>query len=264
MGTSTAPALYYLVLVSEDPPKTYALTQDYVHIGRSRQNEIVVDNPHVSRVHARIIRQKEVFILEDLNSTNGTFVNERRVMHPVVLQVGDRIRLGPEVVFQFVGPETDLEPTRVVPVVGTQAPQETGRERPMEERPLPVASAPVPTRTGPVVPPPPAHSPTPSGAETRDDSLPSPTLQPHVATPASGPARSGSPSPEAEPTMPRLSPTEREIVYTPRRRFPAWLWGLLALSVFACGMCMGWLWWVDATNQWCAYTLFRMLLPGCP
>ncbi len=237
MNTS---ALYYLVLVSEDPPKTYALTQDYIHIGRSRQNEIVVDNPHVSRIHARLIRQKDVYILEDLNSTNGTFVNERRVMHPVVLQVGDRIRLGPEVVFRFTGPEADLEPTRVVPVA----------ERPAEEITSPGMPRPIPAM-------PPAAPTTPGGPVEGFQPKPGghPTARPMPATPAGTVTR---------PHPPMTAAPGREILYTPRRRFPAWAWGCLAVMVTLCGVCTGWLWWVDATNQWCAYTLFRMLLPGCP
>ena len=61
-----------------------------VKIGRVPDNTILIDNPAVSSHHARIFRDTDNFILEDLQSTNGTYVNGRRVAE-VVLNDGDRI-----------------------------------------------------------------------------------------------------------------------------------------------------------------------------
>lgn len=225
--------LYTLVLTSETPPKTFPLTQAYVHIGRSQQNDIVIENPHISRIHARLIRQKDVYILEDLNSTNGTFLNGRRIMHPVVLQPGDRIRLGPEVELQFMGPEADLAPTVLAPIAEGEP---SAGEMPMvvQEPPFPSPPAPGVAKVPEVLERPEAPSPSTAVLET-------PPMQ-------TGPS----------------SPPGREIVYTPQRSIPWWLLGCVGAFSVACGVCAAWLWWVDVNRLWCTYALFRWLLPGCP
>ncbi len=242
--------LYYLVVISEDPPRTFALTQDYVYIGRSRQNDIVVDNPHISRVHARLIRQKEVYILEDLNSTNGTFLNERRVVHPVVLQPGDQIRLGPEVVLRFSGPEADLEPTVLAPVT-----ERTEPPSPVEE----------PTLVGPKDFPqrPPLLSSAGSMPTTPQSPVHGGTVSAPPPVEVTG-SVSGEPVPASTVSPVGSGAEGREIVFTPQRRVPWWMVGCLGALSVACGFCAAWLWWVDANRLWCSYAFFRWLLPGCP
>ncbi len=72
-------------------------------IGRGPDNAIVVNDHQVSRVHAEISCEDEGWMLTDLNSTNGTFLNEVRVMgQPVRLHPGDTIRLGPVASFTVV------------------------------------------------------------------------------------------------------------------------------------------------------------------
>ncbi len=61
----------------------------------------MIDNPQVSRAHARIFRQGSSYRVEDLGSTNGTFVNDRRIDGPQALEDGDRIRFGEEVVVRL-------------------------------------------------------------------------------------------------------------------------------------------------------------------
>jgi len=51
----------------------------------------------ISRQHARIIRRGQNLWLEDLNSTNGTYLNGQRIFEPVLLRAGDEIRLGASV-----------------------------------------------------------------------------------------------------------------------------------------------------------------------
>jgi pSer/pThr/pTyr-binding forkhead associated (FHA) protein len=62
-------------------------------IGRSRDCEIVIDDPNVSRRHAEIRKTIEGWMVVDLGSTNGVKVNGRRV-HEEVLSPGDEITLG--------------------------------------------------------------------------------------------------------------------------------------------------------------------------
>ncbi|NET60432.1 MAG: FHA domain-containing protein [Symploca sp. SIO2E6] len=64
-------------------------------IGRDSLNDMVIDYPTVSRFHAQIKRQNGSFVLFNLNSTNGTFVNGKQVVAKKILRVGDTISIGP-------------------------------------------------------------------------------------------------------------------------------------------------------------------------
>lgn len=58
---------------------TFKIDKDEITIGRNRTNDITIDNLAVSDRHARIVRDKTGYFLEDLGSTNGTFVDGRRI-----------------------------------------------------------------------------------------------------------------------------------------------------------------------------------------
>jgi pSer/pThr/pTyr-binding forkhead associated (FHA) protein len=64
-------------------------------IGRANDNDLILKNmPSVSRRHAEIYQLAGLVYIEDLNSTNGTYVNGQRISGPVALKNGDRILLG--------------------------------------------------------------------------------------------------------------------------------------------------------------------------
>jgi hypothetical protein len=65
-------------------------------IGAAPECDIIVDHPTVSGRHCRITRTADGFLLEDLNSTNGTFVNGTRLSSPLSVTSTDEIKLGPE------------------------------------------------------------------------------------------------------------------------------------------------------------------------
>jgi hypothetical protein len=65
-----------------------------VTLGRSRQSDVMVDDPNVSRSHAEIRPRGGSWVVSDLNSTNGTRLNGRRLQGPEVLKPGDEIELG--------------------------------------------------------------------------------------------------------------------------------------------------------------------------
>ncbi len=67
-----------------------------VTIGRSKDNNIVIDNLAVSRNHARIRIEGNTFFLDDLESANGTFINNRKIDR-YELNHGDRISIGKHV-----------------------------------------------------------------------------------------------------------------------------------------------------------------------
>lgn len=70
-----APASLTLLTVTGAVSHVYPLNQPEVLLGRSEQSDIALADPGVSRNHARIIREGDDFIVEDLRSTNGTEVN---------------------------------------------------------------------------------------------------------------------------------------------------------------------------------------------
>ena len=57
----------------------FKIDQDEVIIGRDSDNDVQIDNVAVSREHAKIIRGPNSYLIEDLNSTNGTFVNGKKI-----------------------------------------------------------------------------------------------------------------------------------------------------------------------------------------
>lgn len=63
-------------------------------IGRDAEADVVIDDPEVSRYHARVVIESDRVTIEDLGSKNGTFVGENRIDSPVELRDGDEVRLG--------------------------------------------------------------------------------------------------------------------------------------------------------------------------
>jgi hypothetical protein len=72
-----------------------------VSIGRHANNQILIDDPMVSRHHARLVWRGNTFLLEDLGSANGTWVNNVRITSPVALRAGDLIGLSQEILLAF-------------------------------------------------------------------------------------------------------------------------------------------------------------------
>jgi hypothetical protein len=74
--------------------KRMALGEAGVTVGRSRQCDVVIDDPNVSRRHAELRPRGGSWVLTDLGSTNGSRVNGRTVSGPTVVKPGDEIELG--------------------------------------------------------------------------------------------------------------------------------------------------------------------------
>lgn len=67
---------------------------DVVVLGRSDETDVVLDDPYASDFHLRLVSQEDGMMLHDLGSTNGTYVNGRRVSAPTMLKRGDTIQVG--------------------------------------------------------------------------------------------------------------------------------------------------------------------------
>lgn len=83
-----------------------------LRIGRSRNNDLVLEDGNVSRYHAVMIASEAGIVLSDLASLNGTFANHRRITTPLDLNNGDRISLGENnavFIVEFQSASTDRE-----------------------------------------------------------------------------------------------------------------------------------------------------------
>ena len=106
-------------------------------IGRAEDNDLTLTDPKVSRHHARIQRQGTTFVLTDLESANGTWVNDVFLTGAHTLEHGDRIQIG-DTELRYRVPGRDSEDT----LIGT----------------LPVTALPTVTQPQPLVVPPPSES----------------------------------------------------------------------------------------------------------
>ena len=83
-----------LFVRSENQQGTEIEVTDVTVLGRSDESDLVLDDPYASDFHMRLVAQEEGITLHDLGSTNGTYVNGRRVTAPTALRRGDTIQVG--------------------------------------------------------------------------------------------------------------------------------------------------------------------------
>jgi hypothetical protein len=102
-----APKYSHAMLVKKDreglgSDKKFDLFLDEVYIGSSTAAHIPVRDPAISPIHAKIKRIDNKFILFDLMSVAGTYLNGKKVLRPMPLRHNDEIRMG-HTIFRFVG-----------------------------------------------------------------------------------------------------------------------------------------------------------------
>lgn len=144
---------YRLVLRSgPNAGQVTSLEQAEIIIGRDLTNAVVVSDVEVSRRHARMVLQGNNYILEDLGSTNGTFVNGERLVGPYVLHGGEIVGTGEKTTFLYEviaqDPDATVMGAAAIPVA----------------RPTAVATPPPFMATPPVAAPPPVATPPPAYA----------------------------------------------------------------------------------------------------
>jgi len=67
---------------------------DEITVGRAAGCQVTVDDTYVSQLHARVFTRENQLYVEDLGSTNGTYLNRVKVAGPMVMQKGDRLQVG--------------------------------------------------------------------------------------------------------------------------------------------------------------------------
>ncbi len=101
----------------------YLLPGDESTIGRSASNSIVLPFAEISRKHARVWQEEESTFLEDLGSTNGTFVNDTRLTGRIALYDGDEIQIGDAFRLLVASPEGLTRPISVPSTAAVQSPK---------------------------------------------------------------------------------------------------------------------------------------------
>src|SRR5262249_55466770 len=92
---------YLIVLAGSNVGEMYKISGEAMVIGRCQQAEVLIIDEGISRRHARLVVEEGQVRIEDLGSTNGTYVNGVRVLSDEVLQDGDKIQIGSTTILKF-------------------------------------------------------------------------------------------------------------------------------------------------------------------
>lgn len=95
------------------PGQVFELNKAEINVGRDISNDFVINDAEVSRKHARLILEGTRYRIEDLESTNGTYIDGQRLIGPHLLAVGEIIMFGDNVGVVFEGEPS--EPDLTVP-----------------------------------------------------------------------------------------------------------------------------------------------------
>lgn len=165
-------------------PRAEVFDQGEITIGRVQGNDIVLPKGNISKRHSRIVQRDGKFIIVDLKSTNGTYVNGKRISAPQVLKDGDKLYIG-DFTITLESPNGANAGARGndEPVDG----REGGEEAPPPPPPAPAAAPndddddlifgaeePVPPKRPDPPPAPPAPRPEPARAEAPEAPRPKP------------------------------------------------------------------------------------------
>lgn len=224
-----SPQTYRLVMqTGPNPGKILDLGPTEVTMGRDTNNEFVVNDSEVSRKHARVSLQGGHYVLEDLGSTNGTFIEGQRLMGPHVLRPGDLILLGENVSMRFEASSFDPDSTMVAPGQNTMA---AGGTPFQADEPL----------------------------QPYEPAYPEPPIQSAYTEPPAQPAYA-EPLPRGATDYPAPPPPA-----APRKKANRGLviGGIGCLIVLClCAVVAGAAYYIDTNNLWCTYVPF--LFSGCP
>ncbi|MCY4063105.1 MAG: FHA domain-containing protein [Chloroflexi bacterium] len=143
------------------PNLAFEVSKDLTTLGRDISNDIVINDRETSRHHLRLMIAGDTLTIEDLGSTNGTFVNGKRISGVTPLQNGDMIGLGETVTLALERVEAGMD-------APASAPSNLGDLLPPTNPPQPQPETPMPQT--PVIPaaPEPSYSPPPADYGLQD------------------------------------------------------------------------------------------------
>jgi eukaryotic-like serine/threonine-protein kinase len=98
---TTAPVAWYLESIRGDSRESHEILSEEAMVGRDRSCSIVIAHPAVSRRHAKITRNGADFTIEDLQSANGTYVNDKKIERTGI-KPGDVLRFGADPACSYV------------------------------------------------------------------------------------------------------------------------------------------------------------------
>jgi pSer/pThr/pTyr-binding forkhead associated (FHA) protein len=150
-------ALFQLVMRSGPTPgKIFPLEAEEVIVGRDATSGVAIIDAEVSRKHAKLILHGSAYTIQDLGSTNGTFVNQQRITATQALNPGDTVSFGEKIILQY---EAVYDPNATM-VSGSKQPvtalpvQKPAPAPVPAQAPAPVYSSQVPSTPTPVAPQP--------------------------------------------------------------------------------------------------------------
>ena len=92
-GNAKAGGRLRVIEPADTKGQTYELA-DELTVGRAGGCQITLDDTYVSQLHARVFRRDGQLYVEDLGSTNGTYLNRKKVTAPIAIRRGDRLQIG--------------------------------------------------------------------------------------------------------------------------------------------------------------------------
>jgi hypothetical protein len=142
--------------------KVYPLEAAEVIIGRDTSSGVSINDAEVSRKHAKLSLHGSAYVIQDLGSTNGTFVNGQRITATQVLNPGDTISFGENISLQYEAgfdPNATMVAASKAPVTAVAVQKPAPAPAPMPSpapapAPAPVYSGQIPYAPAPVAPPP--------------------------------------------------------------------------------------------------------------
>ena len=112
------------------PNQIYELTKGIITIGRDITNDIVINDPEVSRHHCRLTQGGGGYTVEDLGSTNGTFINGQRLTGAHQMQHGDMLGMGETVTLAYESGAETGRPGATMVSGGASAPEAAAQPAP--------------------------------------------------------------------------------------------------------------------------------------
>ncbi len=196
-----------------DDGTEYELTAETTVIGRTQGDIQLTEDQRASRRHSELLVRDDRLHVRDLGSTNGTFVNGRRIAEEEQVGIGDIIQVG-ATRFTVVMDVPEDATVAMSHGVASEPPPDATRVAPVVEPPAPEPEAPAQAPEAPAAPPPPTPPPAPPGAPAGPP--PSPAGPP-PAPAAPEPPGAQAPAPPPAPVERKASETHPPATSSARR-----------------------------------------------